>query len=1467
MFHLSTNLAGEPKALIRHLPISEQNYNIAWDILSNRYDNKQLLVTALLNKLLSQPNITIESASSLKGIHDVTKECYYGLAAQGIDVKSWDAIMVHVIIRKLDKASHTAFEQSLEDSRRIISLKELLRFLEGRFQAFESMTNGNHKQSHKPRHPAVALAATDSGSKCITCNSSHQLFSCETFKRKSIQQKYDLLKRHKLCTNCMKPGHMALQCSSRSCTICQRRHNTLLHQNRHPVQPSNHKLVENTSRPLAQTTLMSSINHGHTSCVLLGTAKLLASNSNGRTVECRVVLDSGLQINIVTERLASRLGLQVSSSSICIEGIGIGKLSSKSRTTLSVQSKVTDYKIILEAFVLPKIVSNQPSQHLQISNWNLPNNIQLADPTFYKSDKIDMLLGAEFYHQLLSPGQIQLSRELPILQNTVLGWIVEEVDTHSKVLSIAEQQCEAQFTQTTYQNVTGRFIVRLPFINDRFALGGLKDIATNRFLALERRLSKDSHLKRQYVEFLDEYEKLGHMTEIDIERIMSPHYFIPHHCVLKPDSTTTKLRVVFDASSKTTSGQSLNDLLHIGPTVESELLSILLRFRLPRYVFTTDIEKMYRQILVHPEDRQCQLIVWRNEPSQPIRYFELNTVTYGTRSAPYLATKCLQVLADDNMQNYPLGASAFKQNFYVDDCLHGADSLRSLLETQSQLNKILTASGFKLRKWCANHPSLLQGIPHDDLEVNLDLENNDTTKTLGLSWCPKSDSLCVKVKLEPVCSTTKSSATSDLARLFDPLGLLSPVVVMAKIFIQELWNLKMDWDEKLPTELHKQWLEFRNNLTKVNCLQISRHIFKGEVPANIQLHIFTDASEKAYGAAAYLRSTLQNGQIIVRLLCAKSRVAPLKRLTLPRLELCAAVVGAELATRIKNDLQIRNYQTFFWCDSQIVISWINSPSSKFHTFVANRVSNIHHLTATSQWRHVSSEHNPADILSRGLAPHKLQSSIMWFYGLMFLHGREELWPSKPSSALKSETLIDPERKKETPVSILSVVEGTANPGEFIYSIRHNNSFGRLQRILSYILRFVKRTRRKQNDHSSNFLTPDDLDAAHQVIIKSIQYAEFKNEIKIMKSDGRINKSSALASLAPFTDNTGIIRVGGRLDAASLSYDAKHPMLLPYNNPIVKLIMEQVHKKYMHCGPQSLLANMRQRYWPIKGKLMARSVVQHCVRCTKVRPRFYEQLMGNLAATRVQPGRPFLTTGVDFCGPFWIHYRIRGKKPHKVYIAVYCCFTTKAVHLEVVSDLTTDAFIGSLKRFIARRGHCKNLFCDNATNFVGASNQLLELADSIQTSKAQEKIINECNERGITFKFIPPRAPHFGGLWEAAVKSAKHLLIRSTKTTSLTYEELETVVLEVEAILNSRPLTPMSSNPNDLSALTPGHFLIGEPLTAMADAKAQSGNINLVTRWKLVSRLKLDFWERWKTEYLTELQCRHKWKAANPNIKK
>lgn len=282
--------------------------------------------------------------------------------------------------------------------------------------------------------------------------------------------------------------------------------------------------------------------------------------------------------------------------------------------------------------------------------------------------------------------------------------------------------------------------------------------------------------------------------------------------------------------------------------------------------------------------------------------------------------------------------------------------------------------------------------------------------------------------------------------------------------------------------------------------------------------------------------------------------------------------------------------------------------------------------------------------------------------------------------------------------------------------------------------------------------------------------------------------------------------------------------------------------------------------------MARATVQKCVRCNKARPKMCQQIMGNLPQARITPARPFVNSGVDYFGPLWIHYKIRGKRPTKAYVAVFCCFASKAVHLELVSDLTTDAFIGALKRFISRRGRCQNIYSDNATNFIGANNKLVELSESIFSEHGKDSVTSTCSSKGIQFHFIPPRSPHFGGLWEAAVKSAKHLLVRSIGTASLTYEELETVIVEIEAILNSRPLTPMTNDPSDMSALTPGHLLIGEAPTSQVDSAASSKRLSLLSRWELVSQLKLEFWRRWSTEYLNELQQRQKWNKQQPNLK-
>lgn len=391
----------------------------------------------------------------------------------------------------------------------------------------------------------------------------------------------------------------------------------------------------------------------------------------------------------------------------------------------------------------------------------------------------------------------------------------------------------------------------------------------------------------------------------------------------------------------------------------------------------------------------------------------------------------------------------------------------------------------------------------------------------------------------------------------------------------------------------------------------------------------------------------------------------------------------------------------------------------------------------------------------------------------------------------------------------------------------------------------------------------ELAQAETYVLKEVQNSCFQEDLLRLQQGKPVEKTSEIATLTPFIDDKGIIRVGGRLENSSLPYDTKHPVLLPYSHPVTKLILTQIHIQNLHVGAQTLLAITRQRFWPLRGRRLATSIVRHCIRCNKVNPHAFGQLMGDLPETRTQAIRPFTNTGIDFCGPVFTHFKIRGKPPQKAYIAVFCCFATKAIHLELVSDLSTEGFIGSLKRFMGRRGICHKIYCDNASNFIGASNQLRELQDTLNNSSSREKIMNTATSKGVEFHFIPPRAPHFGGLWEAAVKSTKGLLHKSLGSAALTYEEMETALIEIEAVLNSRPLTPMSADPNDLAALTPGHFLIGEPLKSIVEPMP-STNINMLRRWKLVTYVRHEFWRRWSREYLCELQQRYKWKQRCQN---
>lgn len=1505
MHYLTTTLEGEPKNLIKHLPAVGTNYSTAWAMITSRYDNKRLLVSALLNKLLKQSAIKKEGAPALKSLHDVTRECIHGLKAQAIPVQHWDAILVHILLQKMDEETQKAFEQGLSDNRRLITVDETLKFLERRFQSFEAREKEGESSS---RRTCASAAKTGASENCPICKDAHKIYVCKKFAGADLKQKWKYVKDMHLCVNCLKDNHRVKECKSRNCSKCPKMHNTLLH---NPNSSENKKKAaspekvtqapqqtqaqseSSSAQPSSKVSLVTNNHSKESNYILLATARIKLISANGHHVECRAVLDAGSQINLITDRMQKKLGCKPRTMSMTVEGVGVNETRMRHQITIQFQSKINDFTTKVDAHIIPKIVSNQPMQFLSTEAWGIPQDVVLADPDFYKPGRIDCLLGAEVFFELLRDGQIKLAENLPILRNSVLGWIVagkvetsttnkatcgictskdldetisrfwdaEEISEHNTELTEDELRCEAHFLQHTFRDQTGRFVVKLPLKDHPSVLTDSKGLAYERFKNIERRLEKNPSLKEQYVNFMREYEALGHMSKVHSKDISNPYYFIPHHCVLRPESVSTKLRVVFDASARRPSGLSLNDIMFSGPTVQSELFSILLRFRIRRFVLKTDVEKMFRQILVHPDDRNLLLIMWRENANEPIQTYQLNTVTYGTRSAPYLAARCLNFLADSCTGQYPYGAGALRKDFYVDDGLTGADSLHEALEIQQQLISILGSAGMKLKKWCANHPRLLSGIAPEDQEVDLNFESKEdqSTKTLGLQWLPKSDVFCLKVTVQEHNAITKRTMSSDLAHIYDPLGLIGPVLVTGKIQLQRTWQLKSDWDEELPEDVREQWISYRKELTALENAKFPRYVLKNLGSKNIQIHTFADASEKAYGAVVYLRTVQKDNTVTVNLLCSKSRVAPLKTQTIPRLELCAALLAAELTARVKIDLGYQDKASYLWTDSQIVLAWLNNHPGKLPVYVAHRVVKILRLTIPDQWYHVPSKQNPADVLSRGLKPREFAACHVWTFGPMFLYQSKALWPT---SSTREENF---ESTDENAVSVLTTTQ-TTEESPIIYTIDTKNSFLHLNKVVGYILRFTRNTRiPKESRPEFRQLSPLELDAALKCIVRQIQLSDFADVRKDLAKTGFISKNSHLSSLTPFLDEEGIIRVGGRLKQSNQQHDAIHQMMLPDNDPIVKILVQKIHQDHYHCGPQALLAQVRQRFWPLKGKSLARAVVQRCVKCTRAKPRFYDQLMGSLPAHRVQPARPFLNTGVDYCGPFTVHFKIRGKRPQKAYISVFCCFATKAVHLELVTDLTTDAFIGALKRFIARRGNCKTLYCDNATNFVGARNQLKELEEAIYGDSSRKAIISTCSNKGIEFRFIPPRSPHFGGLWEAAVKSAKNLLLKNVSTSSLTYEELETVVVEIEAILNSRPLIPSSSDANDFNAITPGHFLIGEELTSTVDVHAQEPKRTLLERWNLVSQLKHNFWQRWSREYLNELQYRHKWKEPRKEI--
>lgn len=424
-------------------------------------------------------------------------------------------------------------------------------------------------------------------------------------------------------------------------------------------------------------------------------------------------------------------------------------------------------------------------------------------------------------------------------------------------------------------------------------------------------------------------------------------------------------------------------------------------------------------------------------------------------------------------------------------------------------------------------------------------------------------------------------------------------------------------------------------------------------------------------------------------------------------------------------------------------------------------------------------------------------------------------------------------------------------------LNRHSSLNKILQIIAYCMRFSK----KQNLTAPiGPISSAELSFAMEIVCRSVQKQVFSKEYEALKLGTTVNAGSRLLSLAPFVDKDGLIRVGGRLKNSNLDFTTCHPILLPRNHDLTRKIIRQEHIRNMHAGTQGTMAAVRQRFWPLSLRSTARKITQECVIYFRTKPRTSEALMGSLPAGRVTPSRLFAHCGIDYAGPIILREgNQRNARNHKAYIAIFVCFATKATHIEVVSNLTTDCFLAAFKRFIARREIPTHMYSDNGTTFVGVKKQLKELCEFYNKQETQSDFKHFCTDKGITWGFIPPNAPHFGGLWEAAVKSAKYHLSRIVDQVHLTFEELQTVSYEIEAILNSHPITPLSEDPNDLSYLSPGHFLVDATLNSFPCSDFSEVNETRLLRWQRVEQLRQHFWRRWSSEYLGSLQERSKWK--------
>ena len=1004
----------------------------------------------------------------------------------------------------------------------------------------------------------------------------------------------------------------------------------------------------------------------------------------------------------------------------------------------------------------------------------------------------------------------------------------------------------------------------LPFKQDRPPLlPNNQGVAYHRLMSLKKKLLQDKQYQADYVATMIDLFDNGYAEETQFNPLshdLVPEWYLPHHGVYAKEKK--KLRVVFDASAKC-KGTCLNDTLLQGPLLTNTLVGVLCRFRKEQVAVVCDVKAMFHQFSVCPNHRDYFRFMWfkNNDLNSTPVHYRMTRHIFGVVSSPSCANFALKQLAKDHNNTHGVEASKFlDQGFYADDGLTSTPDAASAVSLLKNTVALCREGQLTLHKFVSNNQDVLEAMNAVNNHDQVKNIPGNVEKTLGIRWNLQSDSFIFNINLDtkPI---TRRGILSAVCSIYDPLGLISPYVLEGKKILQLICKNGSKWDDPIQKDLiprYEHWFESLSKLSEISIPRCFKPATFTEVRA--ELHNFSDASQTGYGQCSYLRLiNISNEDVQCSLVMAKSRVTPLKTISIPRLELMAAVLSVKVACKLKIELDYSDLKLFFWTDSQVVLAYISNESRRFETFVANRVEEIRSKTDVDSWYYIHTSANPADYDSRGLETNQLHKHKSWLQGPKFL------WSDISDILVKSKfelTGSEPELKPCGSLSTAATVECTLDLTRF----ERFSSWTRLIRAVTLCLRLKNKLHKKVSMISTAFSVKE-LHSTTIEIFKHIQIQYFAKKLCELSSKKQVSNSSPLCRLNPFVDKNGLLRVGGRIINSDVSYDTKHPIVLPSSKKchLVLLLVRHYHEKTLHQGRGITVNEIRSNgIWILNCISCVANYIFHCVTCRKCFSAPTNQVMADLPSDRVNPSPPFTHTRADLFGPFIIK---ENRKTQKRYGVLFSCLACRAVHVETVNSLTTDSYINALRRFIAVRGSVEFMRSDNGSNMIGAERELKRAYDSMNLGKVKSFLLNQSIEcEFIHFNMHVPHASHFSGSWERQIRSIRRVLTVVLKNSDgqLDDESLRTFLCETCAIINSRPLTVESlGDVNSLTPITPNHLLTSKsqsPPGSFPDEALYSRK-----RWVRVQYLSNCFWQRWRSEVLATLQSRQKWLKPNRNI--